>query len=188
MQYMLMFYENEAEIAAQRDHAERAGPYWDAWNAYIGALYEAGVVVKGDGLLPPATATTVRLEGGNRLVQDGPVAATKEQLAGYVVIEVPDLDAALSWAARSPSASNGATEVRPVLPRPTKAKRWTAAFKNTGGGRRRTLPAPPMGASSRISREHGATWRRLKMRSRRPLPKRSTSGPRKACRPTPMPG
>lgn len=118
MQYMLMFYENDAEVADQRDHAERAGPYWGAWNAYIGALYEAGVVLRGDGLQPPAAATTVRLEGGNRLVQDGPVAATKEQLAGYVVIEVPDLDAALSWAARSPSASNGATEVRPVLPPP----------------------------------------------------------------------
>ena len=117
MQYMLMFYENEAEVAAQRDVADRTGPYWGAWNAYIGALYEAGVVLRGDGLVPPAAATTVRLEAGKRLVQDGPVAVTKEQLAGYVVIEVPDLDAALSWAARSPSASQGATEVRPVLPR-----------------------------------------------------------------------
>ncbi|WP_244465608.1 YciI family protein [Devosia chinhatensis] len=97
---------------------DRAGPYWGAWNAYIGALYEAGVVLRGDGLLPPAAATTVRLDGGNRLVQDGPVAASKEQLAGYVVIEVPDLDAALSWAARSPSSTYGATEVRPVLPPP----------------------------------------------------------------------
>ncbi|MBN9360865.1 MULTISPECIES: YciI family protein [unclassified Devosia] len=106
------------EVAAQRDTAERAGPYWDAWNAYIGTLYQAGVVVKGDGLLPPATATTVRLAGGNRLVQDGPVAATKEQLAGYVVLEVPDLDAALSWAARCPAATFGAVEVRPTLPPP----------------------------------------------------------------------
>ena len=103
----------------QRDHADRTGPYWDAWNAYIGALYQSGVVLKGDALLPPAAATTVRLEGGNRLVQDGPVAATKEQLAGYVVIEVPDLDAALSWAARCPAASHGAVEVRPVLHLPT---------------------------------------------------------------------
>ncbi len=118
MQYMLMFYENEAKVAPLRDRAERTGPYWDAWNAYIGALYQAGVVLKGDGLLPPATATTVRLEGGNRMVQDGPVAVTKEQLAGFVVIEVPDLDAALSWAARSPSSSYGATEVRPTLPPP----------------------------------------------------------------------
>ena len=115
MQYMLMFYENEAEVAAQRDAAERAGPYWDAWNAYMGALYPTGIVLRGDALLPPAAATTVRLEGGKRLVQDGPVAATKEQLAGYVVIEVPDLDTALSWAARSPAAAYGAVEVRPVL-------------------------------------------------------------------------
>ena len=115
MQYMLMFYENEAEVAAQRDNAERAGPYWDAWNAYMGALYPTGIVLRGDALLPPSAATSVRLEGGKRLVQDGPVAATKEQLAGYVVIEVPDLDAALSWAARCPAATYGAVEVRPVL-------------------------------------------------------------------------
>jgi len=115
-QYMLMFYENEAQVAPQRDTAERAGPYWDAWNAYIGALYQAGVVVQGNGLLPAATATTVRLDGGNRLDQDGPVAANKEQMSGYVVIEVPDRDTALSWAARSPASSQGATEIRPVLP------------------------------------------------------------------------
>lgn len=118
MQYMLMFFQNEAEIAPQRDSADRSGPYWGAWNAYIGALYQAGVMIKGDGLMPPSTATTVRLQAGKRLVQDGPVAATKEQLGGYVVIEVPDLDVALSWAARSPAASHGAVEVRPVLPPP----------------------------------------------------------------------
>ena len=115
MKYMIMFYENETKVAAERDTAERTGPYWDAWNAYMGALYPSGIVVRGDALLPASAATTVRLEGGKRLVQDGPVAATKEQLAGYVVIEVPDLDTALSWAARSPSSTYGATEVRPVL-------------------------------------------------------------------------
>ncbi len=115
MQYMLMFYENDAAVAAQRDNADRTGPYWDAWNAYMGALYPAGIVLRGDALLPPFAATSVRLEGGKRLVQDGPVAATKEQLAGYVVIDVPDLDTALSWAARCPAATYGAVEVRPVL-------------------------------------------------------------------------
>jgi hypothetical protein len=118
MQYMLMFYETETEFAKINDPAA-AGGYWGAWNAYIGALYEAGIVLRGDGLMPPRTATTVRLQNGQRMVQDGPVAATKEQLAGYVVVEVADLDAALAWAARSPSASVGATEVRPVLPPPT---------------------------------------------------------------------
>lgn len=115
MKFMMMFYENEAMVAAERDIPGRTGPYWDAWNAYMGALYPAGVVVGGEALLPPSAATSFRLDGGKRLVQDGPVAATKEQLAGYVVINVPDLDAALSWAARSPAATYGAVEVRPVL-------------------------------------------------------------------------
>ena len=117
MQYMMMFYENEAE-ASKRDSATEAGPYWGAWNAYVGEIYAAGIVVKGDGLMPPSAATTVRLTNGERLVQDGPVAASKEQLAGYFVIDVPDLDTALTWAARSPNASGGATELRPVLPPP----------------------------------------------------------------------
>ncbi len=117
MQYMMMFYEDGAEFAKRNDPAA-APTYWGAWNAYIGAMNAAGIVVKGDGLLPPDAATTVRIKDGERLVQDGPVAATKEQLGGYFVIEVPDLDAALAWAAKSPNASAGATEVRPVLPPP----------------------------------------------------------------------
>ncbi len=117
MQYMMMFYENEAEFA-KRDSATESGPYWGAWNAYIGAMGQAGIIVRGDGLLPPAAATTVRLANGEREVQDGPVLASKEQLGGYFVIDVPDLDTALSWAARSPNAGAGATELRPVLPAP----------------------------------------------------------------------
>ena len=117
MQYMMMFYETETECA-KRESPTEAGAYWGAWNAYIGAMYEAGIVVKGDGLLPPAAATTVRLANGQRQVQDGPVAATKEQLGGYFVIDVPDLDAALAWAARSPNLADGSTELRPVLPPP----------------------------------------------------------------------
>lgn len=117
MQYMLMFYETASEVA-KRDSSTEAGAYWGAWNAYIGALNQAGVVVKGDGLMPPSAATTVRLVNGERQVQDGPVAASKEQLGGYFVIDVPDLDAALSWAARSPNLVSGSTEVRPVMPPP----------------------------------------------------------------------
>lgn len=81
----------------------------------FGALFPSGIVVRGDALFPPAMATTVRLEGDKQLVKDGPVAATTEQLAGYVVIEVPVRDTALFWAARCPSSTYGATEVRPVL-------------------------------------------------------------------------
>jgi hypothetical protein len=64
------------------------------------ALKEAGVLVARAGLQGPGTATTLRREGGKRLVQDGPYAETKEQLAGFFVIDVPDLDTALEWAAR----------------------------------------------------------------------------------------
>lgn len=119
MQYMLIFTEPQSEIDRRNDPAQ-AGDYWGGWTAYIGALRQAGIVINGDGLQPPQTATTVRVRDGKRLVQDGPFADTKEQLGGYVVIEVPDLDTALGWAARSPSAAVGATEVRPVLPPPPK--------------------------------------------------------------------
>ena len=99
-----------------RDDPEREGPYWAAWRAYITALTESGALVAAAGLLPPATATTVRVRDGKRLVQDGPFADTKEQLAGYFVIDVPDLDAALEWAQRCPSAGYASVEVRPLLP------------------------------------------------------------------------
>lgn len=115
MQYMLLLNETEADFA-QRQHPEHAAAYWGGWNAFIGAMAQAGVIVKGDGLQGPHTATTVRLRDGQRIVQDGPFADAKEQLGGYFVIEVPDLDAALAWAARAPSALSASVEVRPVLP------------------------------------------------------------------------
>jgi hypothetical protein len=115
MQYMLLLNETEAEFA-KRNHPEQAGAYWGGWNAFIGAMAQAGIIVKGDGLQGPHAATTVRVRGGKRLVEDGPFADTKEQLGGYFVIEVPDLDAALDWAAKAPSAAYASVEVRPVLP------------------------------------------------------------------------
>lgn len=120
MQYMLIFTEGAEQFATRNDPAE-APAYWGAWNAYIGALYQSGVVVSGNGLQAPETATTIRIRDGKRMVQDGPFADSKEQLGGYFIIEAPDLDAALEWAARSPAASYGATEVRPVLPPPLQA-------------------------------------------------------------------
>ncbi|MBA4350419.1 MAG: hypothetical protein C0427_04115 [Rhodobacter sp.] len=115
MQYMLMLNETEAEFARRTDPVETAD-YWGGWNAFIGAMAAAGVIVKGDGLQGPMLATTVRVVDGKRHVQDGPFADTKEQLGGYFVIEVPDLDSALDWAARAPCAVTGSVEVRPVLP------------------------------------------------------------------------
>lgn len=119
MQYMLIFKEPTSEIAKRQD-AVHAQTYWGAWNAYIGALQAAGVVVSGNGLEPPETGTTVRIRDGKRQVQDGPYADTKEHLGGYFIIDVPTLDAALEWAARSPAAVSGSTEVRPVMPPPAR--------------------------------------------------------------------
>jgi hypothetical protein len=115
MQYMLMFYETPDQIAARE--GANAQAHLAGWMAYIGGLYEAGVGRSGEGLLAPSTATTVRIRGDKRQVQDGPFADTKEQLGGYMIIEVPHLDNALEWAARAPCAATGGVEVRPVMPR-----------------------------------------------------------------------
>ncbi|HEX4870924.1 MAG TPA: YciI family protein [Nevskiaceae bacterium] len=116
MQYMLMFWEDPAD-AARRDGPE-APAYWGGWTAYVQAIASAGIMVSGNGLQLPHTATSLRLREGRRLVQDGPYADTKEQLGGYFIIEVPTLDAALDWAARAPNAARGGVEVRPVMPPP----------------------------------------------------------------------
>lgn len=115
MQYMMVIYETAEALAKQQDPAE-ADAYWGGWGAYVQAIQAAGIVQDGHGLLPPETATTVRITDGRRQVQDGPFADTKEKLAGYFVIDVPDLDTALDWAARCPAAAQGAVELRPVMP------------------------------------------------------------------------
>lgn len=117
MQYLIMAMETEDEFAARED-PERADEYWAGWQAYIAALTESGALAGAGGLHPPAMSTTVRLRDGRRVVHDGPYADTKEQLGGYFVVDVPDLDAALQWAARCPSAAQGSVEVRPLLPPP----------------------------------------------------------------------
>lgn len=116
MKFTLLYLENATE-AARRDGPD-APAYWGAWTAYIGAMNQAGIVAGGEGLMPPASGATLRLKDGRRDVQDGPFADSKEQLGGYMVIDVPDMAAALEWAARSPCAGAGAVEVRPCLPPP----------------------------------------------------------------------
>lgn len=114
MKYAILVYET-AEEFAERDNDAKRGAYWGAYSAYGESLGKGGVAAGGAGLLPPATATTLRLRGGSRQVVDGPYAETKEQLGGFFLIEAPDLDAALEWAAKCPSAARGAVEVRPVM-------------------------------------------------------------------------
>ncbi|MFC3504030.1 YciI family protein [Micromonospora krabiensis] len=86
------------------------------WMAYDKAVQEAGIFVAGHSLADLTTATTVRVgPTGERTITDGPFAETREVLGGYYVIDVPDLDVALDWAARCPgSRGDGAVEVRPV--------------------------------------------------------------------------
>jgi hypothetical protein len=117
MQYTILIYEPEQGFSDRADAANQAG-YWGAYQAYMTAMQEAGINVGGGILQPGHTSTTVRLVDGQRKVQDGPYADTKEQLGGYIIIDVPDLDSALDWAARCPAASYGAVEVRPVYPAP----------------------------------------------------------------------
>ena len=112
MKYLLLIAGNEA--AMQSMTPADAGQMHAAYGAYSEALVKAGVMAGGERLRPSTAATTVRVRAGKTEVLDGPYADTKEQLGGYYVIDVPDLDAALAWAARCPGASQGTMEVRPV--------------------------------------------------------------------------
>jgi hypothetical protein len=78
------------------------------------AMTKAGILKDSKGLYPTSAATTVRVANAKTQVLDGPYADSKEQLGGFHIIEVADLDAAISWAARSPTALHGVVEVRPV--------------------------------------------------------------------------
>lgn len=113
MRYILMDYVNEsgwpALTRAEQEH------WLGAYKAYMEAMTKAGVLKSSSGLQPTASATTVRVANGKTQVLDGPYADSKEQLGGFHIIEVADLDAAISWAARSPTALHGVVEVRPVM-------------------------------------------------------------------------
>jgi hypothetical protein len=112
MKYLLLIYGNEASMqsASKADIDQMHAAY----GAYTEALQKAGVIVGGERLQRSALGTTVRVADGKTKVLDGPYAETKEQLGGYYMIDVPDLDAALTWAARCPGSSRGAVEVRPI--------------------------------------------------------------------------
>jgi hypothetical protein len=112
MQYALLIYTNEAAAAAasEQQSREMLGEYM----AYSEAMKKAGIVVGGERLRPTSAATTVRVAKGKTEVLNGPYAETKEQLGGFYLIEAPDLDTALSWAARCPGATYGTVEVRPI--------------------------------------------------------------------------
>ncbi len=112
MQYLLMLYAEEAGFNRMTPAQQEQG--LQAYLAYTDALQKAGAYLSGNRLQPIASATTVHVADGKSQVLDGPFAEAKEQLGGYYLIDVPDLDAALSWAARCPGASHGTVEVRPI--------------------------------------------------------------------------
>jgi hypothetical protein len=115
MQYMMLFYLTSRDVDSCSNEDDHA--YWGAWRAYHQALVDSGVRVSGNPLELESMGTTVRVRDGQRQVQDGPYADTKEQLGGYVILELPSLDAALDWAARCPAATTGAVEIWPISDR-----------------------------------------------------------------------
>ena len=126
--YMLLIYGHESAGPAQ--DSPEAYAEFEHWNTYTQELAQSGALLGGAPLDPVATATTVRVRDGERLVTDGPFAETREALGGYYLIDVPDLDAALAWAAKMPNITYGSVEVRPVMdvpmPEGTEAQGATA--------------------------------------------------------------
>jgi hypothetical protein len=112
MKYLVLIYASEADETKMTP--QDTGKLMQAYGAYTEALTKAGVKLGSNRLRPSSEATSVRVKGGKTEVLNGPYAETREQLGGYYLIDVPDLDAALSWAARCPSSSYGTIEVRPI--------------------------------------------------------------------------
>lgn len=110
MRYTFLLYSNPADFAhmTEADWAESKKVFGE----YIAALQEAGVFIDTDWLHPADTATTITLAGGEKRVQDGPFAETKETLGGFFAIEVDNLDEALEWAEKCPAVHYGKVEIR----------------------------------------------------------------------------
>lgn len=113
MHYLLLIT-NAPDAWDDRD-AHPGDGVLENWPDYTKALHAGGALVAGAGLQPPDTATSVRLRGGERLLTDGPFVETKEHLIGFYLIDVPDLDAALDWAAKIPNVRTGTVEVLPAM-------------------------------------------------------------------------
>jgi hypothetical protein len=111
MKYMLLMYANESESPTD---PETQQSLFQAWVNYMKEGKAAGVLLSNNGLLSVTHATTVRVRDGKTLTADGPFAETHEQLGGFSVVECKDLDEAVRWAAKIPTAKYGTIEVRPL--------------------------------------------------------------------------
>jgi hypothetical protein len=111
MRYALLIY---IEPPAIEPTAEENAQVMDAYNAFTKDAVDAGVMRGGEALEDARTASTVRVRNGETLVTDGPFAETKEEFGGFYLIDAPNLDEAIKWAARIPGAVRGSIEVRPI--------------------------------------------------------------------------
>jgi hypothetical protein len=119
MRYMMLIYSQENETATPEERSVVAA----AHRAVLDETHDRGILRAADPLEPSAMATTVRVQEGGVVVTDGPFAETKEQLAGYYILECEDLDEALAWAAKIPigcAGAAGCVEVRPIRQMPTR--------------------------------------------------------------------
>ena len=113
MQYMLLIYSNEAD--EPKPGSAEMEPHMQGYFSFTEEVRTAGKLVAGDALHPVASATTVRVRGESTETTDGPFAETKEQLGGYYLLDCEDLDEAIAYAAKIPSAKLGSIEIRPVM-------------------------------------------------------------------------
>ncbi|MDJ0920308.1 MAG: YciI family protein [Henriciella sp.] len=113
MQYLCLIY--SAESSGPQHGTPEFGPYMQSYMEFTAKVQEDGVFVAGEGLQPVMTASTVTMENGQPEITDGPFAETKEQLGGFYLLDCPDLDTALKYAAQIPTATHGRIEVRPVM-------------------------------------------------------------------------
>jgi hypothetical protein len=114
-QYLLAVHMVEGDAVPPQEEIEQRYAAVAAFNTEV---QTAGAWIFAGGLYPPASATVVRVQDGKVVTTDGPFAETKEQLGGFWVIEAPDLDAALAWAAKGAAACEGPVEVRPFAENP----------------------------------------------------------------------
>ena len=114
MQYMLLIYGDETAAMAMTPEEQESS--MGEWFQYTEELRQSGAMAAGDALQPTTTATTVsQPNGGDALITDGPFAETREQLGGYYLLNVADLDEAIGWAKKCPGARYGKIELRPVM-------------------------------------------------------------------------
>ena len=113
MRYVLLIYGSE-EDSARMTQEERSA-LMQGHAAFAGEMLKRNLLTGGEALQPTSTATTIRVRNGQTLITDGPFAETKEQLAGYYVLNCKDLDEAIELATRIPDALNGSIEIRPVI-------------------------------------------------------------------------